>query len=144
MVSYGILNYNQLCVVNILWVINDPNSPLYIPSLFPDIHKKKQVNQQQQSDRYHQKVKHKKIVVTNDVEPLDVEIIEHRQYDKIISVCSVGTQVMFDFNNNQIKFECEFNKTNCDVGTLASIPPLSNNSIERSVKRLHVALIYLV
>lgn len=118
----------------------DPNSPSYIPSLFPDIYKRKPVNKQQQSDRYNRKIKRQKVVVSNDVEPLDVEIIEIPQYDKVNSVCSVGTQVMFDFNINQFKFECEFNKSNCDVGTLAHIPPLPNNSIERSVKSVACGL----
>ncbi|KAF0732490.1 THAP-type domain-containing protein, partial [Aphis craccivora] len=102
----------------------DPNSPSYIPSLFPDIYKRKPVNNEQQSNRYNRKIKRQKVpVVFNDVEPLDEEIIQIPQYDKVNSVCSVGTQVMFDFNINQ-----------------SHIPPLSNNSIERSVKSVTCGL----
>lgn len=108
--------------------------------MFPDIYKRKPVNNEQQSNRYNWKIKHQKVFVFNDVERLDKEIIEIPQYDKINSVCSVGTQVTFDFNIIQFKFECEFNKSNCDVITLAYIPPLSNNSIERSVKSVACGL----
>lgn len=92
MVNYGVLNHTQLCVVNTVGNkrSKDPNSPSYILSLFPDIYKRKPVNNEQQSNRYNRKIKRQKVVVLNDVEPLDEQIIEIPQYDKLIQFVVLG------------------------------------------------------
>lgn len=111
---------------------NDSNSPSYIPSLFPEVYKKKQVNIKQLSDRYirtsNRQDKKLKMMI-NDDKSSEVEIIEPLQCESLNCVSNVGIQVMFDFNNtNPFKFECEFNKLNNDVGTQANIPLLNNIS----------------
>ncbi|XP_022167831.1 THAP domain-containing protein 6-like, partial [Myzus persicae] len=78
---------------------NDSNSPSYIPSLFPEVYKKKQVNIKQLSDRYirtsNRQDKKLKMMI-NDVKSSEVEIIEPLQCESSNCVSNVGIQVMFD------------------------------------------------
>lgn len=80
---------------------NDSNSPSYIPSLFPEVYKKKQVNIKQLTDRYirtsNRQDKKLKMMI-NDDKSSEVEIIEPLQCESLNCVSNVGIQVMFDFN----------------------------------------------
>ncbi|KAE9541028.1 hypothetical protein AGLY_004273 [Aphis glycines] len=138
MVNCGTLNLILLFVVNILLAINAQMTPIVLHTYhhcFLKCTKKKQVNIEQQSNRYIRKTNRqgKKLkMVINDVKSTEVEIIEALQCENLNCVSNVGIQVMFDFNNtNPFKFECEFNKYNNDVETLANTS-LSNNICNNS------------
>lgn len=109
----------------------DPSSPSYVPSLFPEIYRGKHVNIQQQNNRYNRQKKRQDQVASNMVDTQVLNTAEPLQCAVPNLISHVGTQVMFDFKDEGFKFDCEFNKFNNDVGTLANIP-FSHNMFKKS------------
>ncbi|XP_050437429.1 uncharacterized protein LOC126843746 [Adelges cooleyi] len=102
-----------------------PDSPSYIPTVFPGNNKQQIVDAQQQIARYERKMKRQKNVksMLNTSEPVGIKILETFSCQTADLCRTVVSQVLFDFSDaKEFIFECNFNKSNNNVGTQANIP----------------------
>lgn len=116
----------------------NPNSPAYIPTLFPNTYKKISINEMQQNDRHDRyKAKQRKCntatPLTMKINYSNLEINENlvstnRSHD-------IGTQVAFDVSDVQcFSFECTFERGNNSVSTF--VASISNKMLTNSKKIL--------
>ncbi|XP_016662321.1 uncharacterized protein LOC100160767 [Acyrthosiphon pisum] len=118
----------------------DPKSPSFIPTIFPEIYKKKSSNHHQQTARYKRTCNRQEnnatidtivtndtdTIVTNDIDTIvtnDIDTIEpYISNDNIKSVRNVSTQAAFEVNDIEIfTFDCCFIDSN-NVKTQVSMP----------------------
>jgi hypothetical protein len=102
-----------------------------VPSLFPQVYKKKFINEEQTSARYNRNVKRQeaKLKILPVDSFLDI-LLEDSEFNTLNTlVCTesksvhVACQAGLDYHNkDSFQFECVFNKSNNDVSTQALIP----------------------
>lgn len=107
----------------------DPKSPSFIPTIFPEIYKKKSSNHHQQTARYKRHCNRQEnndtidTIVTNNI----VTIEPYISNDNIKSVHNVSTQTAFVVNDIYLfTFDCCFIDSN-NVKTQVSIPNSFNS-----------------
>lgn len=106
----------------------DPQSPSYIPSIFPKAYKRPNFNSEQQTTRYNRflnrmKLKNKEImsVSISDTLHIDNNINNVNEQNILHTKCNVSTQVAFNFSaGNNFTFECT--KFENNVNTQISVP----------------------
>lgn len=108
--------------------LRHPNSPAYVPTIFPTTYKKKKNNELQQSSRY-KRFCHR----SSNVGQSTVPVIEANSnpidsgfksfnINKSLTNCDVGTQVSFDVTDvKHFSFECCFLNNNC-ISTSITTP----------------------
>lgn len=115
--NYGNQSRVVLFVVIISLTINlskHPQSPVYIPLIFPKAYKKKLVNNEQCEARYKRSLKHqyKKNELCQDKLPEDVNELSDN-YCHNTNCCDVSTQVAIKINDGvYFNFECIFDNNN--------------------------------
>lgn len=90
---------------------SDQRSPSYVPSLFPDVYKRKTNNASQQDSRYQRILKRQKKsnIVLNPDDTNNSQTIQVHT-NKISYTCDVSTQVGLEpINTNEFSFECNNN-----------------------------------
>jgi len=104
----------------------DPKSPSFIPTIFPEIYKKKSSNHHQQTARYNRNRNRQgntaNTIVTNNIDTIEPSIEPYLSNDNIKSVRNVSTQVAFEVNDIDLfTFDCCFIDSN-NAKTQVSMP----------------------
>jgi len=101
-----------------------------VPSLFPQVYKKKCINEEQTSARYNRNVKRQeaklKILPVDSLSDIPIEDSGLITLNTLVCTESksvhVACQAGLDYDKDLFQSECVFNKSNNDVSTQASIP----------------------
>jgi len=115
----------------------DPQSPSYIPSIFPKMYNKPKPNTDQQINRYNRsrnrsELRNSKAMNDSTINTLDVDItdINVDQHSNLNTKCDVSTQVSLNISgNDNFIFECIQNKNN--VNTQVSVPKSFDNNFSK-------------
>lgn len=104
----------------------DPKSPSFIPTIFPEIYKKKSSNHHQQTARYNRNRNRQgntaNTIVTNNIDTIEPSIEPYLSNDNIKSVRNVSAQVAFEVNDIDLfTFDCCFIDSN-NAKTQVSMP----------------------
>jgi len=124
-------SHNRICSTHFVGnkKSNDPQSPSYVPSIFPKAYKITKCNHKQQLERYNRAANKKKMDLSKNVPDAvsSGDFIFPENTSQMSSV-NVSIQVCFDVDDNQdFTFHCSFEGNN--VSTQASIPLTSNSNL---------------
>lgn len=107
-----------------------PNNPSYIPTIFPEVKKKRNINVNQQFTGFERALKRQKTNLfssNNDDDNLNTPFLEANERNNTKLTCDSSTQVTFEnIPNNPFSFSCSF-EVNA-VGTQITSPGSDSSS----------------
>ncbi|XP_022160089.1 uncharacterized protein LOC111026341 [Myzus persicae] len=131
--------YSEICSAHFIGNnrSSDQRSPSYVPSLFPQLYKRKICDATQQESLYHRILKRQKnicdsaVLNPNDTNECSTSQTSQVHTNNIFSTCDISTQVGFEvINTNQFVFECSFFDKNNVSTQIISQHTISSNKFQ--------------